>query len=247
MLAEVEHVQGQKQRWRFCLGCTWAAIRIRLQSPAPGGAGLRIVVLGSAALSVALVGYGLVHYPGLRSEPDIWGAMALFLAALLTYAGVTVLLARGVNRHAIAARRLGFCGGLVTATGWLLGIAPPAAVKAWVLLPLLVALTTPATVAIAAGRRSRDSRTGILTALWSGLVAGLAVFIVWATMTYANAGGPYESGLLSDFHKSGARDLPTYAVNDSLGSGLVLLLMIPAVALAVGTLSTRFAKTTRRS
>jgi hypothetical protein len=70
-------------------------------------------------------------------------------------------------------------------------------------------------------------------------VGGLTVFIVWVTVTYTNAGGPYDSGLVSDFHKSAAPDLATYAVSDNLGSGLVLLLMIPTVALAVGALSAR--------
>ena len=86
-----------------------------------------------------------------------------------------------------------------------------------------------------------------MTALWSGLVAGLVVFIVWTTVTYANAGGPYDEGLINDFHKSGAHDLPTYAIGDSLGSGLVLLLLIPTVALAIGTLGARLANATRHA
>ena len=98
-----------------------------------------------------------------------------------------------------------------------------------------------------AGHRFRDWRTGALTALWSGLVAGLTVFIVWATVTYANAGGPYDTGLVKDFHSSGAHDLPTYAVSDDLGSGLVLLLLIPTVAVALGTLGARFLSATRQS
>ena len=106
-------------------------------------------------------------------------------------------------------------------------------------LPLLIALLGPALVAAVAGHRARDSRTGTLAALWSGLVGGLTVFIVWVTVTYTNAGGPYDSGLVRDFHKSGAPDLATYAVSDNLGSGLVLLLMIPTVALALGSLSAR--------
>ena len=36
------------------------------------------------------------------------------------------------------------------------------------------------------------------------------------------------------------RDLATYAVSDNLGSGLVLLLLVPTVALALGSLSARF-------
>ena len=130
--------------------------------------------------------------------------------------------------------------------GWLLAITPPSALKGWVFLPLLVALLGPALVATVAGHRARDARTGTLAALWSGLVGGLTVFIVWVAMTYTNAGRPYDAGLVRDFHKSGAHDLATYAVSDDLGSGLVLLLMIPTVALAVGSLSARLRAATHR-
>jgi hypothetical protein len=75
----------------------------------------------------------------------------------------------------------------------------------------------------------------------------LTVFVVWVTATYMNAGGPYDSGLVSDFHRSSAPDLATYAVSDNLGSGLVLLLMIPTVAFALGSLSARLPTATRRT
>jgi hypothetical protein len=168
--------------------------------------------------------------------------MIVFLATLVTYVGIAVVLARGVSRQAVAARRFGLSGGVATGLGWLLCIAPPAALKGWVFVPLLIALVGPATAAVIAARRTRDARTGVHTALWSGIVAGLTVFIVWSVTTYAKAGGPYDSGLLKDFRKSHAHDLATYAVNDNLGSGLVLLLMIPTIALALGTLGTRLLK-----
>lgn len=200
---------------------------------------LRFVVFGCAALALALVGFGLVRYPGLRAEPNVWGAMAAFLATLFAYIALTVLLSRGLTQRSAVARRYGLTGGVAMGVGWLLGIAPPSAFQGWVFLPLLIALLGPAVVAVVVGHRARDSRTGTLAALWSGLVGGLTVFIVWVTVTYMNAGGPYDAGLLRDFHRSGAPDLATYAVSDSLGSGLVLLLMIPTVALTLGSLSAR--------
>jgi hypothetical protein len=247
MLAEFDQVQGRRARWRFSVGCAWAAGRIRVQFPEPGGAALRAIVLGCTVISLALVGYGLVHYPGLRSEPNVWGAMTVFLATLVAYAVLTVVLSRGVSQRSVAARRYGLLGGLVVGAGWVLGIAPPSALREWVFLPLLIALFGPAVVAVVAAHRARDSRTGTLTALWSGLVAGLTVFIVWATVTYADAGGPYDAGLVKDFHKSGAHDLPTYAVGDNLGSGLVLLLLIPTIALGLGTLGGRLLGATRQT
>ncbi len=247
MLAEFDHIQGRRARWRFSLGCAWAAGRIRVQSPEPGGVGLRAVIIGCAVLSFALVGYGLVQYPGLRSEPNFWGAMSVFLLTLLTYTTLAVVLARGVSQQSVIARRFGLLGGLAVGAGWLLGLSPPAVLKGWVFLPLLIALAGPAVVAAVVGHRTRDLRTATLTALWSGLVAGLGVFIVWATTTYTNSGGPYDPGLLKDFHTSGAHDLPTYAVSDNLGSGLVLLLLIPTAALALGTLGARLLTATRQA
>jgi hypothetical protein len=245
MLGELDHVEGRQSRWRFGLGCAWAAGLIRLRSPEPGGGGLRAVVVGCATVSIALVGYGLVRYPGLRSEPNVWGAMAVFLTTLLVYVGLAVMLARGVSHEAVAARRLGLGGGLATGASWLLGLAPPGLAKGWVFLPLLIALIGPALVATIAAHRAHDSRIARLTALWSGLVAGLTVFIVWTSVTYANSGGPYDVGLVNDFHKSGAHDLTTYAISDNLGSGLVLLLLIPTVATAVGSLSSRIFSASR--
>ena len=247
MLVELDQVEGRRERWQFSLGCAWAAVRIRVRSREPGGALLRAVVLGCAVIALALVGYGLVHYPGLRSEPNVWGAMIVFLATLLAYTALTVFLSRGADATISCGASLRLAGGLAVGAGWLLGIAPPSALKGWVFLPLLIALLGPAIVAAVAGHRARDSRTGTLAALWSGLVGGLTVFIVWVTVTYTNAGGPYDSGLVRDFHKSGAPDLTTYAVSDNLGSGLVLLLMIPTVALALGSLSARLGATTRRT
>ena len=239
MLVELDQVVGRRERWRFSVGCSWAAVRLCAKSREPGGAVLRVVVTGCAALALALVGYGLVHYPGLRSEPNLWGALTVFLATLIVYVALTFVLSRGATPRSSAARRYGLTGGLAVGVGWFLGITPPSALKGWVFLPLLIALIGPALVATVAGQKARDSRAGTLAALWSGLVGGLTVFIVWVTVTYANAGGPYDAGLVSDFHKSGAHDLATYAVSDDLGSGLILLLMIPTVALAIGSLAAR--------
>jgi hypothetical protein len=246
MLVEFDQVVGRRERWQFSVGCAWAVMRIRAKSRQPGGALLRVIVIGCAALALALVGYGLVRYPGLRSEPNLWGAMTVFLATLGVYVVLTLVLSRGVMPRPSTARRYGLTGGLAVGVGWLLGITPPSALKGWVFLPLLVAFFGPALVATVAGRRARDSRTGTLAALWSGLVGGLTVFIIWVTMTYTNAGGPYDAGLVRDFHQSGAHDLATYAVSDDLGSGLVLLLMIPTIALAVGSLTARLSVAMQR-
>src|SRR3954452_17249066 len=61
MLGEFDHIQGRRARWRVSLGRASAPRRIRLQSPEPGGAALRAVIVGCAVVSFALVGYGLIQ------------------------------------------------------------------------------------------------------------------------------------------------------------------------------------------
>ena len=101
MLVEFDRVEGRRERWQFSLGCACASVRVT--SREPGGALLRALVLGCTAIALALVGYGLVHYPGLRSEPNVWGAMIVFLATLLAYAALTVFLSRGEGQRSVAA------------------------------------------------------------------------------------------------------------------------------------------------
>ena len=106
----------------------------------------------------------------------------------------------------------------------------------------MLALLGPACVAALAGRSANDARTGTTqAALWGGIVGGLTTFVVWVTATYLRDGRPYDPGLLRDFHQSGAHDLATYAVSDNLGSGLVLLFIVPIAALAFGSLTARLA------
>ena len=75
--------------------------------------------------------------------------------------------------------------------------------------------------------------------MWCGLVGGLLAFIVWMTTTYARDGRPYDAQMMRDFHASGSRDLAAYAVGDNLGAALGMLLVIPVVALALGSLTGR--------
>ena len=177
MLAELDQVPAGRARWQFSVGCAWAAARMRMASREPGGAVLRNGVLGAATLALALIGYGLVRYPGLRSEPNVWGAAIAFLVTLCSITALTLMLSHGVSERSSVSRRDGLIGGIAIGAGWLVGLTPPAALKGWVFLPLLVALLGPVVVAAVAGRR--DARTGTLASLWSGITGGLIVFIVW--------------------------------------------------------------------
>jgi hypothetical protein len=193
------------------------------------------------AVAITLAGYGLVHYPSLRSGFSAWASVSVFLALLFVYAVSTLALSRGRTVEARVARRYGMAGGAVVGVSWFI-IISPGAPRGLVIFPLAVAMLGPACIGARAARAARDARTGRRAALWSGIIGGLIVFIVWVTATYARDGRPYDPGLLRDFHRSGAHDLATYAVSDNLGGGLVLLLIIPAAALALGSFTARGAR-----
>jgi hypothetical protein len=249
MRAELDHVHGGRARWRFSLGCArtsgliWA--RATLTSRERGGASLRAVVFTGVVAAIGLAVYGLVRYPGLRFGHDTWAAVAAFPTLLVSYAGTTLALSRGPTLPAAAARHYGLAGGLAIGGAWFFVLSPPNDLKDWVLAPLAVALLGPACVAALAARSGRDDTAGTRAALWSGIVGGLIAFIVWMTATYVRHGRPYDAGLLRDFHHSGSSDLATYAVGNDFGNGLVLLVLIPVVALAFGSLGARLPRATR--
>ena len=150
---------------------------------------------------------------------------------------MALILSGSVRPGAVLARRYGLVGGLAVGGAWFAILSPTHVFKAWVALPLVVVLLGPACTAALAGRAARQPRAAAHAALWSGIVGGLVVFAVWMTATYARAGRPYDVGLLRDFHRSGATSLPAYAVADDFGSGLVLLILVPIVAVALGSLA----------
>lgn len=245
MQAELDQVRGVGARRRFSLGCIWAAGLIHARAtfgrPARGTTSMRSLVFAGIGAAVILAVYGLVHYPGLRSGDGAWVSVPAFLVLLLGYAAITVALSSDPTAQAGVARRYGLGGGLALGAAWFVIFSPGDLLKGWVIVPLAVAMLGPACIAALAGRSARDARTGTQAALWSGLVGGLLVFVIWVTATYLRDGRPYDPGLIRDFHRSGAPDLATFAVSDDLGSGLVLLLIVPTVALALGSLSARLA------
>ena len=247
MCAELETACGGRPRWRFSLGCARAAgvigARAILTSRERGGAGLRAVIGAGLVAAVALAGYGLVRYPGLRSGGDAGIAAVAFVALLFAYAAVTLALSRGAGSRAVAGRRHGLVGGVVIGAAWLVVLSPTGVLKQWVVVPLTVALLAPGCLAALATRAAGDVTAGWRSALWSGIVAGLLVFAVWMTATYARDGRPYDAQLLRDFHRSGAPDLATLAVSDALSSALTLLILIPLTALALGSLGARLPRT----
>ncbi len=245
MCAELAQVQRRAARWSFSLGCAQTVLSLRVRAnlarPTREGTGLRAVVLLAAAAALGLGAYGLVRYPDLRSGPAAWASICGFVLLVLGYGAAALVLSPGATRGARAARRFGLAGGLAVAGAWLVILAPGDAFKGLVLLPLAIALLGPAAVAVLAARSTRDASAALGAALWSGLVGGLLVFTLWVTAAYVRAGGPYDAQLVRDFHRSGSHDLAAYAVGDDLGAGLSMLVLVPLLALALGSLGARLA------
>lgn len=241
MCAELSGISGRRARRRFGLGCSRAAVALRLRAsvaaPGRGGGAVRAIVLGAIVTALGAAAYGLVRYPGLRSGIGVWAAIACFAALMLGYAWLALTLSRGAGHAAIAARRHGLAGGVVVGAAWLLVLAPATLAKSLVLVPLVAALLAPAGVAILTRRAGGDARSARDAALWSGLTGALLAFIVWVTATYASDGRPYDAQMLRDYRASGSHDLAAYAVGDNLGAALGLLVIVPVVALALGSLT----------
>jgi len=68
------------------------------------------------------------------------------------------------------------------------------------------------------------------------------VFLVLAADTSITDGRPYDAGQLRDFASSGYPDLATYAVSDSLGTAMVLLLFMSVANAVLGAVGAALAK-----
>jgi hypothetical protein len=120
MTGELEEVQGAFGRWAFVVGCARATLL--LPQSRSGAARLMVpLVITGAAACTALVGYGFVRYPGLRTGIGTWLAVTTFLAVLAGYTAMTVLVARWMPaQHARSIARRALAGGVLVAGLWFL-------------------------------------------------------------------------------------------------------------------------------
>jgi hypothetical protein len=230
MLGELHQLGSRRQRWRFAAGCASAAVFLPSRRADSAGLGARLVA-ATALACAGLVAYGLVRYPQILTRPGTWPVLAVFASVL---AGYTVISAILVRRGSIT--RSGLACGLGLAAVWIIAGIPvvsQAPQPAYSLLLLAIPIASLAVGATAA-RRSRTAAVRQPVVLLSALVAGLVLFLVYASDTLLTAGGPYDAGLIRDFPGSGLPDLATYAVSDNLGSAMMLLLLVPAVTAAIG-------------
>jgi hypothetical protein len=242
-------VRGGRARWAFARGCARTALALRMRAGLlardRGGSIVRAVVLAATGAALGLALYGPERYPALRSGSGAVPSLAAAAAILLGYAAAALSLTRGADAAAEAARRYGIAGGAAIGAAWLAILVPGTFPKALVVVPLAAALLVPAGVALVVGRSTGHAKAGTDAALWSGLAGALLAFVVWVPATYASNGRPYDAQMLRDFRHSGAHDLAAYAVSDNLGPALGLLVIVPVVALALGSLTSRLAAAPR--
>lgn len=233
MLAELAEVPAGRPRRAFAAGCARAlVVALPPLALAAGVGGLA---------SVAVVAAALVRYPGLVTGLGTWLAVGFFGCVVVTYvvagAGLAVRLAGSRLTTPAVATGVGIAASWVT-VGFCASAGAPAGVAT-------ALLTLGPAVAGSAGwratHRSGSPRLGVRCVGLASLVAGFTLFLLWGGAAVVFAGRPYDAGLLRDFHTSGAGDLATYAVSDSLGSGMMLLLLVPLVSLASGLAGTAVA------
>jgi hypothetical protein len=230
MFGELHQIDNQRQRWRFAIGCASAAVF--LPSRRADCAGLAARLVAATALTCAgLVAYGLAHYPQILTRAGTWPVLAVFVSVLVGYTVISAIL---VRRGPVTGS--GLACGLGLAAVWVIAGIPvvsQARQPAYSLLLLAIPITSLAVGATAA-RRTRTAAVRQPVVLLSALVAGLVLFLVYASDTLLTAGGPYDAGQVRDFPGSGLSSLATYAVSDNLGSAMMLLLLVPAVTAAIG-------------
>lgn len=226
MLAEVEQVSDAGARRKFAFGCL-RALALSVPRMVAG-------VFAAGLLSVGVVLTALVRYPGLITGAGTWLAVGLFFVAVGGYVIAAAGLAARLTRLKLTTAAL-VTGACIAGSWMLVGLSTSVGVPAAVPMSLLVLAPCVALVlGWVATMRSSSPATGVQCVSLAGLEAGLGLFLLWAGTTVLFAGRPYDPGMVRDFRASAAPDLATYAVNDNLGSGMMLLLLVPLVSLAAG-------------
>jgi hypothetical protein len=226
MRAELTGFSSPRARRRFAAGC----LRALVVSLPP----VAVVTLVAGLLAGTVVLVAALRLPGVVTGPGTWVAFGCFGCVVALYVLCAACLAAWLREARLTTPAVVAASGIAAswmAIGFSASVALPTGVPIAVLgLDLAMALA----FGWLATERAGSLRTGLLCVGFVAVIAGIAVFLLWAGESVAFAGRPYDAGLLRDFRSSGVRDLATYAVGDSLGTAMVLLLLVPLVSLTAG-------------
>lgn len=235
MIGELDRLTTRGERWRFVLGCARATVLLPPRRAAPGR--LIVTVVTTAAVAcVGLVGYGLARYPDLITGARTWVSVAAFLAVLAGYTVTASVIVGRLDQPALGAVRVALMGATLIAAFWIvIGVTASFGGSDYLATLLLLALPLASLTVGALGTwRGRTASTGRRAAVLMALGAGMLVFLLRVSDTLLTGGRPYDPGMVRDFHSSGTHDLAAYAVNDNMGSAMMLLLLVPMLALLFG-------------
>lgn len=181
----------------------------------------RDLILVGVAAALALDVFVLVRYPELRTQGAdsmlgyiatalVEGAVAAILGA---YVWLAVTRTRNRSAEAMIARRYGMVAGLIT--GALLVAAAHAPNPS---APTMAAAGACAALAgHLASRAASDPRTGLVTGVWAGAIAGLTLFVVGAGLILVTGFPSHSATIAADFHAGNFHDLRSFAVAGAFG------------------------------
>jgi hypothetical protein len=204
---------------------------------------LRQIVTGAVVLCLSVTTYSLLHYSGLLIP----------LRTGLIYVGVLVLtcltdllvvwrLTNSTDTEYLWIAHQSLKWGLLIAGFWLIEMvtgnlldARSGTVRTLYFGSSLLAFMLPLFAGIWGSRKSGRVRAGMLMGLWSGIVSGLLAFLILMTITYLflNIMRSDPQNVLQ-FQGSGARDLTTFVVGDSLAGATGHLVIGPVLGSGLG-------------
>jgi hypothetical protein len=186
---------------------------------------LRIGLISAIFLCLLVTGYSLLRYPGILSPLRVGMIYAGVLSAvLLSYLLIAWRLTSNNDSNSVLSAGPGLNWGLIIAMAWLIEIVAGnlldpnyALVRIIYFGSTILGFSLPLLAGIWGTRLTGSSRVGMLVGLWSGIVSGLLTFLSLMTITYV-----FLQTMLQDpqnmiqFQGSGARDLATFVIGDSL-------------------------------
>lgn len=216
---------------------------------------LRMSAITGVILCILLTGFSLLHYPAILYPLRIGITYLVILAiVLLSYIILALLMTRNSESVSVWLARRGLKWGLVIASFWLFEIITGnlldpkySLVKLFYFGSSILAFALPMFAGVEAARQTGLIRHGALVGLWGGIVSGILTFLCLMAVTYV-----FLNTLLHDpqnllqFRESGAPDLATFVMGDSLagatGHLVIGLILGPSFGAIGGLLGKAFAE-----
>lgn len=210
---------------------------------------LRRGMFGGVLLSVLLIAFGLLRFPGALSSGGAAGVLNLvgdaFILAVYALVGVVgPLAADHVQPNALQQGILfGMALGFWFTAHILIGLLAPLSSSGNATLGLVEFGGLPVLFLLAGVRGTLGSgqiRGGVAAAMWSSIIGTLVWFIVVLLTYYLFIGTSQEARnleadqVLADFARSGMSDLRAFIMQDYMGGGFFHMLISPIFAALVG-------------